>query len=94
MKVNKRLDKNILAYNSNLCIETKACFILSNELGTLCPEIGAASDIPASFLAFQTSELKSTNESVIFVHSPVLDIGDLGKISTSTADFSYNIVER
>ena len=43
-----------------MCIETNAFSISFNESGTLWPVIGAAKEIPASFFAFQTTELKST----------------------------------
>jgi len=64
------------------------------ESGTLWPEIGAANEMPSSFLAFQTIELNSTNDSVISVHDSPFDSGDCGKISTSTDDFSYKVVDR
>ena len=65
-----------------------------NFSGTVWPEIGAASETPASFFDFQTTELKSIKDSVISVQDLVFDIGDSGKISTSTADLPYKVVER
>ena len=52
---------------SNLCIATSAASISLREEGTLCPEIGAASETPASFFAFHTTELNSTKSSVFSV---------------------------
>ena len=77
-----------------MCIETNAFSISFNESGTLWPEIGAAKETPASFFAFQTTELKSINDSVMSVHDLVLDIGDSGNTSISTEDFSYKVVDK
>ena len=75
-------------------METKACSILFSLSGTLWPVIGAAKDIPASFLAFHTAELNSIKESVMLVKSEVSDSGFSGKVSTSTADFPYKVVDK
>ena len=77
-----------------MCIETSAFSILDSSAGTLWPDIGAANETPESFFAFQTRELNSINESVILVNSQVSKIGFSGKVSTSTADLPYNVVDK